>query len=423
MLSPSPTCVNTRRERTSPGLAEHLHVEEADVQLALTGAEIYTPQHIIRGGVVLVEDGRISAVGPHVQVPPTAQTIDCSGRKIAPGFIDLQIIGCLGHDVMVGDAGESALKMAEVLPRFGVTGFLPTPITAPVEQLAEKVASIGKAMQRQQQGARILGVHVEGPFFNPARAGAQPPGHLREPTREDCELLLRAGEGVVKIISIAPEVPGALEAIRLFSRNGVVCSAAHTDATLEQFRAGVEAGIRMATHLYSAMRPFQHRDPGIIAGVWTDERVAATVIADLIHAQPAALEVARRQKGPRNLILVTDAMQATGMPEGEYVLAGQKVTVTRGAALLSGSLDEPAKAVLAGSVLTMDRAVRNLALTLEWPLREALGYCTANPARILGLEGRKGVIAPGADADVVILNPDLTVHATMVAGRFAFRSG
>jgi len=400
-----------------------VETQEATVRLALTGADIYTPQNIIHGGVVLIEDGRIAAIGPHVDVPAGAEAIDCSGKKIAPGFIDIQIIGCLGHDVMVGDAGESALKMAEVLPRFGVTGFLPTPITAPVEELAERVASIRRAMQKQRDGARILGVHVEGPFFNPQRAGAQPPGYLREPTREDCELLLKAGDGDLKVISIAPEVPGALEAIRMFSGNGVVCAAAHTDATLEQFRAGVEAGIRLATHLYSAMRPFHHRDPGIIAGAWTDDRVAASVIPDLIHAHPAALEVARRQKGPRNLILVTDAMQATGMPEGEYVLAGQKVTVARGVAVLSGSLDEPAKAVLAGSVLTMDRAVRNLALTLGWPLREVLGYCTTNPARVIGFEGRKGSIAPGADADLVILNEDLTVSATMVGGRFAFRSG
>ena len=389
----------------------------------LKARRIYTPDEVVLHGAALIEGGKIVAVGPHVGMPASAQVVDFGDRSIVPGFIDIQIIGSLGHDVMQGDAGEAALGLAEVLPRFGVTAFLPTPVTAPVKELAERVASIRAAMQRQVGGARILGIHVEGPFFNPKRAGAQPPGSIVEPTPADCEALLRAADGALKIISIAPEVPGALEAIRFFSQRGVVCSAAHTDATLEEFRAGVEAGIRLATHLYSAMRPFMHRDPGIIAGVWTEERVAASIIADLLHAHRTALAVARKMKGPRNLILITDAVGAAGLPDGEYSLAGQKVRLERGAMLLSGSRDDLANAVLAGSVLTMDQAVRNLALTLGWPLNEVLRYAAANPARIIGFEGRKGVIAPRADADLAVLNEDLTVFAAMAGGEFVFRAG
>lgn len=389
----------------------------------LKARRIYTPDEVVLHGAALIEGGKIVAVGPHVGEPRAAEIVDFGDRSIVPGFIDIQIIGSLGHDVMQGNAGEAALGLAEVLPRFGVTAFLPTPVTAPVKELAERVASIRAAMQRQVGGARILGIHVEGPFFNPKRAGAQPPGSIVEPTPADCEALLRAADGALKIISIAPEVPGALEAIRFFSQRGVVCSAGHTDATLEEFRAGVEAGIRLATHLYSAMRPFMHRDPGIIAGVWSEERVAASIIADLLHAHPTALAVARKMKGPRNLILITDAVGAAGLPDGEYSLAGQKVRLERGAMLLSGSRDDLANAVLAGSVLTMDQAVRNLALTLGWPLNEVLRYAAANPARIIGLEGRKGVIAPRADADLAVLNEDLTVFAAMAGGEFVFRAG
>jgi N-acetylglucosamine-6-phosphate deacetylase len=389
----------------------------------LKARRIYTPDEVVLRGAALIEGGKIVAVGPHVEAPGEAEIVDFGDRSIVPGFIDIQIIGSLGHDVMQGDAGEAALGLAEVLPRFGVTGFLPTPVTAPVKELAERVASIRGAMRKQVGGARILGIHVEGPFFNPKRAGAQPPGSIVEPTPADCEALLRAADGDLKIISIAPEIPGALEAIRFFSQRGVVCSAAHTDATLDEFRAGVEEGIRLATHLYSAMRPFFHRDPGIIAGVWTEERVATSVIADLLHAHPTALAVARRMKGPRNLILITDAVGAAGLPDGEYSLAGQKVRLERGAMLLSGSRDDLANAVLAGSVLTMDQAVRNLALTLGWPLNEVLRYAAANPARIIGLEGRKGVIAPCADADLAVLNEDLTVFATIVGGEFVFQAG
>jgi N-acetylglucosamine-6-phosphate deacetylase len=389
---------------------------------AFKASRIYTPDHVIIGGAALVDGGKVAAVGPHVEVPPSAEVVDFGDRIVAPGFIDIQIIGTLGHTVLEGDAGEAALGLAQVLPRFGVTSFLPTLITGPVGEIADRTRAIRGAMKRQGEGAQMLGVHVEGPFFNPIRAGAQPPGYLVEPTRKDCEMLMNAGEGDLKIISIAPEVKGALDAIRFFSERGVVCSAAHTDATLEEFRAGVEAGIRLATHLYSAMRPFMHRDPGVIDGVWTEERVAASIIADLMHAQPTALEVARRMKGPRNLIVITDAVQAAGLPDGEYNLVGQKVRLERGVMLLSGSRDDLAKATLAGSVLTMDQAVRNLALALGWPLGEVLRYVSANPARIIGLGGTKGAIVPRADADLVVLNPDLTVFATVVGGEFAFRA-
>jgi N-acetylglucosamine-6-phosphate deacetylase len=260
---------------------------------------------------------------------------------------------------------------------------------------------------------------MEGPFFNLEYAGAQPREFILPPTLPDARRLLEAAGPSLKMLSIAPELPGALDVIRLMRQNGVVCSAAHTAATYDEFTAAVDAGVSVVTHIYSGMRPFFHRDPGIIGAALTDQRVCLTLIGDLIHAHPCAVNIARAMTRPDRLIFITDQIKATGLPDGEYTLVNQKIRVERGAAVLSGSLDDPGRMVLAGSLLTMDQAIRNVVQKLGWPLQEALAYASLNPARALGLSS-KGAVEKGADADLVILNQDLTVWRTIVSGKVVY---
>jgi N-acetylglucosamine-6-phosphate deacetylase len=391
------------------------------MRLALTNCHLYTPLDSLPSATVLIEDGRVASFGPRgeVELPPGAELVDVQQRIVAPGFIDIHTIGCFGRDVMEEDAAGAALFMAQKLPAFGVTAFQPTPVTSPLDVLEQRLASLSKVVGRPTSGANIIGIHMEGPFFNHQYAGAQPREFILPPRPADARRLLDAAGSALKMLSLAPELPGALHVIRLMRENGVVCSAAHTAATYDELMAAIEAGLSMVTHIYSGMRPFFHRDPGIIGAAFTDQRVRLTLIADLIHAHPSAIAIARAMTRPDRLIFITDQMKATGLPDGEYTLVNQKVRVERGAAILSGSLDDPATVVLAGSLLTMDQAVRNAAQKLGWPLQEALAYASVNPARALGLSS-KGIIEKGADADLVILNDDLTVWRTIVSGKVVY---
>jgi N-acetylglucosamine-6-phosphate deacetylase len=376
---------------------------------------------MLPSATLLIEDGRVASFGPHdaVELPPGVELADVQHRIVAPGFIDIHTIGCFGRDVMEEDAAGAALFMARKLPGFGVTAFQPTPLTSPLDMLEDRLASLSKVVGQHTGGASIIGIHMEGPFFNEKFAGAQPREFILMPSVADARRLLRAAGSALRMLSIAPELPGAHEVIRLMRENAVVCSAAHTGASYDEFLAAVDAGVSIVTHIYSGMRPFYHRDPGIIGAALTDQRVFLTLIADLIHAHPSAVSVVRMMTRPDRLIFITDQMKATGLPDGEYSLVNQKVRVERGAAILSGSLDDPANMALAGSLLTMDQAIRNAVLKLGWPLEEALAYATLNPARALGLR-TKGRIERGADADLVILNPDLTVWRTMVSGEVVY---
>ena len=390
------------------------------MSLFLVNAVTYTPWQVTSPGWLEVAGERIAALGSgEPAVPPGSQVLDLNGRRLVPGFIDLHIHGARGWDVM--DESPDALPtISRFLVQHGCTGFLATTLTADLEHISRRLGAIARAAEGKPQGARVLGAHVEGPYFNPEAAGAQPPQYLKSPDPQEAACLLGDHLPWVRTFSLAPELPGALPTIEWLAGHGVVPCLGHTMATYDQFRAAVAAGARHATHLYSAMRTFHHRDPGIVAGIWNEHGFSAEVICDLVHAHPAALGVARRMKGPDQLVMVTDAMKATGQPPGRYDLGGQEVTVDGRAALLSGSLDEPARAVLAGSVLTLEVALRNVHLRLGWSLPEALACLTANPARVIGLDDRKGRLQPGYDADLVVLEPDLSVWGVMVAGGWAY---
>jgi len=321
---------------------------------------------------------------------------------ICPGFIDLQINGAFGVDV--GPDPKSLEVLARELPKTGTTSFLPTAVSWPTERYDSFLESLEDASQ--STGARILGAHVEGPFLAPTRKGAHDPVNLRPVDLKLTRTFI--GSGMVRMMTLAPELPGAEEAIRLLSDGGVVASAGHTDANYEKMLRAIDVGLSMGTHLYNAMGPFAHRTPGAVGALLTEDRIRTSIIADGVHVHEGALRLAYRQKGPEGLALVTDAMEAAGMPPGEYELSGRKVRLEDGEVRLPDG-------TLAGSALTMDRAVRNAIELLHIPTHDAVCMATQTPAEILKMPG-KGRIAPGADADLIVLNSDGSVQKTIVAG-------
>jgi N-acetylglucosamine-6-phosphate deacetylase len=302
---------------------------------------------------------------------------------------------------MAGDAAAAARFHA----RHGTTGLLATTLSAPRGALLAAVRRIAVAMEHEPI---ILGAHLEGPWLNPKRRGAQAAEHLRAPDPDELEALFAAGP--VRMVSLAPELPGALGLIRAVSDAGAVPALAHTDATYDEATAAIDAGARHALHVFNGMRPLHHREPGVLGAVLDCDEVTCELIADGHHVHPAAMRILHRAKGTAGTVLVTDAIEAAGLADGPYRLGSTPVHVTGGRALTPDG-------VLAGSTLTMDAAVRHAHRLLRVPIGEALALATTTPARVLGLEHRKGRIAPGFDADMVVLDDDLRALATFAGGR------
>lgn len=359
-----------------------------------------------RAAVVILGEKIVDVVRNPVYGDLPAECREFSGL-LCPGFIDLQINGAFGVDI--GPDPRAVSTLAAKLPSTGVTSFLPTLISSPPELYEPFLAALGE--DGSETGARVLGVHLEGPFLAPGRKGAHDAANLRPVDTSFLKELLDPGG--VKVMTLAPELPGAREAIEILGEEGTVASAGHTEATYEEVLRAVDAGLELGTHLYNAMSAMDHRAPGVVGALLANERVRAGIIADGVHVHEGALRVAYRQKGPENLVLVTDAMAAAGMPPGDYELGGRRVRLEDGAVRLPDG-------TLAGSALTMDRAVRNASETLGIPVRDAVRMATETPAEVLGTE-EKGRIRPGADADLALLGPDGTVEETIVAGRTVYR--
>lgn len=367
---------------------------------ALLG-NVLAPEPWGRAAVVF-EEGRILDVvrDPlRSDLPGEVREVD---GFICPGFVELQINGSFGANV--GPDPEALKRLARELPKTGTTSFLPTLVSSPEDSYQAFLDAVSET--RNVPGARMLGAHLEGPFLSSVCKGAHDPANLLP---IDLGLIQElAGSGLVRMMTLAPELPRAREAIRLLLQNGVVPSAGHTDATYEELTHAVDEGLRTGTHLYNAMSPLEHRAPGAVGALLSDNRTRVGIIADGVHVHEAALQIAYRQKGPDALALVTDAMEAAGMPDGEYELGGRKVRLEAGAVRLpDGSL--------AGSALTMDAALRNAIRILDIPLHEALRMITSTPAAVLCLPA-KGRISPGADADLVVLSAEGEVQETVVAG-------
>ena len=353
---------------------------------------------------VLIDDGVVAAVGPRLGAPDGTPTLDVSGLLVAPGFIDLQINGALGIDL--ADEPERLWEVGAALSRYGVTGFLPTIITSPAGTPERAMAALADR-PAGFAGAEPLGLHLEGPMLNPDRRGAHDPALLRPPSPGLVEGWTRA-DGVA-LVTLAPELPGGLAVVEQLVDAGVVVSAGHTAATADELEGAVLAGLSYVTHLFNAMVPFGHRDPGTIGLALADGRLTAGLIADGIHVHPIAVAAAWRALGPSRLSLVTDAVAALGRPPGRFPLGGRTVTLgDDGVRLDDGTL--------AGSALALDEAVRNLIAFTGCSPAESIATVTATPARVLGLP-RKGTVAPGFDADLTLLTADLRVATTFVGGR------
>lgn len=364
----------------------------------------YFPDGQVRDATITLSEGVIARIDSGIRRGADLAT----DGVILPGFIDLQVNGAYGFD-FTNDAA-TVTAVAARLPETGVTSFLPTLVTSEFSAYPARIHAIKQAIQAQaSESAQILGVHLEGPYLNPKRKGAHPPSCIRKINLD--EIRAWADPSVTRIVTLAPELEGALEAIRMLRAAGLVVSEGHSDATYAQALAGFAAGANWGTHLYNAMAPLQHREPGLIGALLTSA-VPCGMIVDGIHAHPAMTALAYRSKGAGQIMLITDSMAAMGMGEGRYLLGEHAVVVdSSGARLEDGTL--------AGSVLTMDQALRNTLAFTGCGLGDAVRMTSTNAARLLGLS-RKGMIAPGCDADLVVLSPENSVLHTFTGGRLAY---
>lgn len=381
-------------------------------------ARVLTPLEEICDAGVVIEDGRIISVAPRAEIIARAGAKEVSARDatLVPGFVDVHVHGAGGHDVM-SSTQESLTAIASAVARHGTTSFVATTVTAPPDETRRCLEGIshyvqGPANRGGDSTAEILGIHLEGPFISPARRGVHPAGAIAKPSVTLLDRYLEAAAGTVKILTLAPEIPGALDLVERGYAKGLVVALGHTDATYEQARAAIFRGARHAVHVFNAMRPFSHRETGVLGAVLVDSSVTAEIIADGVHVDDPAIQLLLAAKGADLVILVSDGTAATGMRDGCYRLGTFDVTVSDG-------ICRNREGKLAGSTLTLDRAVRHM-VQMGMPLIEAARMATYNPARRIGMEKTKGVLAPGADADMVLLTSELKIANVIVRGNSLF---
>jgi N-acetylglucosamine-6-phosphate deacetylase len=387
---------------------------------AIYAKRALTPLEEIHDAVIVMDGARIAAVGrrSEIAVPRGTAEFTAGEGTVVPGFVDVHIHGAGGHDVM--EATDEAFDaVTTTVARHGTTSIVATTVTAGPENTCRSVAAIARAAKRDAAAsstasgtawarAEILGVHFEGPFIGTARRGVHPVEWIAAPSVPLLDRFLDAADGAARILTLAPELPGALDLVREARRRGVVAAMGHTDASYAEAEAAIAAGVRHAAHVFNAMRPFSHRETGVLGAVLTSREVTAELIADGVHVDDAAIRLLLAAKGVERTVLVSDGISATGMPDGRYRLGSFEVNVTNG-------ICRNAEGKLAGSTLTLDRAVRQM-VKLGVELPGAVRMATLNPASVLGMEGRKGILAAGADADMVLLDDNLHVAGVMTRG-------
>jgi N-acetylglucosamine-6-phosphate deacetylase len=381
--------------------------------ILIHSARALTPTAEIADAGILIREDVVEAIGPRsgMTLPAGAQEIRATNSTAIPGFLDVHIHGAGGHDVMEGNA--TALRaITRKVSEYGTTSIVATTVTASTDETLRAVEGIAAYIARQHETedprAEVLGIHLEGPFISKQRRGVHPAQWIQLPSAETLGRFLKAAAGNARILTIAPEVLGAAPCIDAARQAGLVVSMGHTDATYEQARAAMARGARSATHVYNAMRPFTHRDPGVIGAVLTSPDVNAELIADGVHVEEAAMKLLLMAKGATHVTLVSDGLSATGMPDGKYMLGDLEVTV-------SGGVCRNAEGVLAGSTLTLDRALRNI-VALGTSLPDAVRMLTLNPATLLGIEFKKGSLRVGADADILLLDEGLRITNVWARG-------
>ncbi|GAA1291467.1 N-acetylglucosamine-6-phosphate deacetylase [Planotetraspora silvatica] len=371
------------------------------MSLTVSDVRLVTPEGV-HDGWLTIEDGKITHIG-RGQAPGNGRSL--GGRTVVPGFVDIHTHGGGGGSYQQDDP-EKAAEVAAFHLGHGTTTTLASLVTAAPATLARTASALADLCE---QGL-IAGIHFEGPYISKARCGAHDPALLREPDRAEFRELVRAGRGHVRMLTIAAELPNALDVIRDAAAEGVIAALGHSDATYEQTIAGIEAGGSVATHLYNAMPPLNHRDPGPVAALLQDDRVTVELVNDGVHVHPAMLRLAAHESGPARTALITDAMAAAGMGDGRYPLGSMTVDVENGVARLSEG------GTIAGSTLTMDVAFRRTVREVGASLVDASTMASLTPARVLGLDGEIGSISVGKHADLVVLDEDLRLDGVMRRG-------
>ncbi len=367
---------------------------------------------IVHNGAVVVEEGRIAYVGHSSGVSEdmrSGEVVDAKGAWIFPGFLDVHIHGAAGHDFMEGDQ-QSLAAVARHLAQYGVAGFLPSTVTASpakTRRACELVAGF-----QQVDGAEVLGIHLEGPYINESKKGAQYGGEIRRADLDELAVLHEMLGDQLRLVTLAPEVPGGLQAVDWLAERGITTSVGHSDASFEETMAGFARGVTHVTHTFNGMRGLHHRDPGVVGAALAASTVFAEIIADGVHVHPGAIQVLLRAKGVDWVVLVTDAVQAQGLSDGQYILGDQPIFVKNGEARLEAGN-------LAGSTLNMLQAVRNMVDFGLVSLKEAVQMASLNAARTLGLKGR-GWIRQGYQGDLVVVSPQWVVQRNYVAGRLIY---
>ena len=384
---------------------------------AIIARNLWDGSRLLDNPAILIEDGRIlSIVGrANMEFPAKAAVFDFPGAILAPAFLDVHIHGAAGHDVM--EATPQALfAIGSLLAARGTASFLATTVTAPLDATLRAVSGLATLIREWEKHgangspvARPLGIHLEGPFLSHAKRGVHPPEFLLEPDIAIFDRLFDAADGLVRLMTLAPELPGAAELAAHATERGVRISVGHSNATAAETRAVIAAGAVSATHTFNAMRPLDHREPGILGIVLTDDSLFAELICDGIHNTPEMVKLWWRAKGPERAILITDAMSATGMPDGEYQLGTFAVQVANGRATANG--------VLAGSVLTLNNALKNFIAFTGAPIEQALPLLTKNPAAMTGLGRRACSLAVGQPANLVAVDDSGNLVASLVGGR------
>jgi N-acetylglucosamine-6-phosphate deacetylase len=378
--------------------------------LLLRNASLVLPDRVLDQGWLLVEDGRITGVAatagqPEPVLAPSTTVHDLRHQHVVPGFVDMHVHGGGGAAFSAGDA-EQALTAARFHLGHGTTTIMASTVTGTLDELEHHIGELSGLVQ----DGLLAGIHLEGPFISKARCGAHDPGLLRAPARSDVSRLLRAGDGTVRMITIAPELEGGFDAVRLLTDSGVIAAIGHTDATYTQTREAIELGAPVGTHVFNAMRPVHHREPGPVTALLEQEQVLCEVVNDGLHVHPSVVSLMYSAAGAHRIALITDAMVAAGVGDGEYRLGALTVQVRDGEARLAEGDS------LAGSTLTMDNALRNAVRLAGVSLVDAAISAALTPARALGLADQVGSLENGKQADLVVLDEDLRVASVMRKG-------
>ncbi len=369
--------------------------------------KVVTPREVIPG-MVVVRESRIEGIFPHPGNEDLEVVYDFKDSFIFPGLVDLHLHGLQGEDVTEGGV-KSIQKISALLPSFGVTSFLPTTLTADLATLFKIIEETKSETMASREGARVLGLHLEGPYLSLGRRGAHDPTYLRKPHEEEIKSLIQKGEGVIKRITIAPELPGALEAIEYLAQNGILISLGHSEADYETSKRAWERGAKMVTHLFNGMDPLHHRQPNLLAFALGNDEIYAEIIADKIHVKPEVIKIALKCKAPDHLCIVSDALKVSNLPEGVYELSGQKVEVREGMAYLPSG-------TLAGSTFLLPQMLYNLRELFSISSPELAKMASFIPAQLVGKEKELGSIEKGKIADIVVFDNHFQVEAVFING-------